>query len=566
MTNRQRPSSSDIMAYPGDYEGSDVDQCKEWIEDVLDTPLDEEALSDLLRSGVLLCEFANRLSPGAVKKVSASAMPFPQRENINAFISAARTFGVPDRENFDTSDLFEQSNMKQVMICLRSLGRAAYHIPGYEGPCWGKVDGSGSPAKPDEVKTDGGLWGKSGGDFGDVGGGVQVEATSRGTVAAAPAPATRPPPRRKPAAAPASPTVGLDDAADEANDAREARAAQLAASDALEGRGADPGSTPRPPVIKKKGPPAFPKKTLAAVGSPEKKGPPVPRAAAPAEPLHVYRSLKRAVMREGYEMDSDKAGVLEKHQIVRALEARRNQNGVLRVRVAGGWVSSTLSDGKTVLEPVSDAEATAVEEAAQAAAETAAEAAVVVAAKAAAPAAAPAPAASKPAARASLLDQRSPFDVDDDSDSDDDEPSLTPRPAGGGGGGSSGSFGMSRMSNYICVKKTVIRSGFDMDSDKAGVLSIGSVITPQRKQVNDDGITCENDEFCVKNGELCIKITQKRGIMYQKRGILYLNDDLLQTRQVLGRLGQHGGERSQCHPGDVRPAAEAGYHRREQQV
>jgi hypothetical protein len=32
-------------------------------------------------------------------------MPFPQRENIKAFIDAARQLGVPDRDNFDTSDV-----------------------------------------------------------------------------------------------------------------------------------------------------------------------------------------------------------------------------------------------------------------------------------------------------------------------------------------------------------------------------------------------------------------------------------------------------------------------------
>ena len=47
---------------------------------------------------------------------------------------------------------------------------------------------------------------------------------------------------------------------------------------------------------------------------------------------------------------------------------------------------------------------------------------------------------------------------------------------------------MSKMRNYVCVQKTVVRSGFDMDSDEAGVLSVGSVITPQRKQVNENGI------------------------------------------------------------------------------
>ena len=37
-----------------------------------------------------------------------------QMENINAFTEAARRYGVPDSENFQTVALFEGQNMKQV--------------------------------------------------------------------------------------------------------------------------------------------------------------------------------------------------------------------------------------------------------------------------------------------------------------------------------------------------------------------------------------------------------------------------------------------------------------------
>ena len=37
-----------------------------------------------------------------------------QRENIKAFIDGSREIGVPDIYNFDTSDLFEEKNMRQV--------------------------------------------------------------------------------------------------------------------------------------------------------------------------------------------------------------------------------------------------------------------------------------------------------------------------------------------------------------------------------------------------------------------------------------------------------------------
>eukprot|EP01052_Picozoa_sp_SAG31_P025159 SAG31_NODE_2191_length_6228_cov_2.962806_3_plen_780_part_00 len=40
-------------------------------------------------------------------------------------------------ENFETGDLFEQKNLKQVLICIHSLGRAAKRIKDYDGPTLG---------------------------------------------------------------------------------------------------------------------------------------------------------------------------------------------------------------------------------------------------------------------------------------------------------------------------------------------------------------------------------------------------------------------------------------------
>jgi hypothetical protein len=67
--------------------------------------------------------------------------------------------GVDDRDNFDTSDLFEDKNLNQVRICLLNLGRAAYLIDGYQGPCLGKPIKAASGGKHAVVKTTG-LWGK----------------------------------------------------------------------------------------------------------------------------------------------------------------------------------------------------------------------------------------------------------------------------------------------------------------------------------------------------------------------------------------------------------------------
>eukprot|EP01051_Picozoa_sp_SAG22_P011699 SAG22_NODE_1149_length_5353_cov_1.820898_2_plen_424_part_00 len=104
-----------------------------WIAEVTGSAVGAD-LGEALKSGVILCELANKIKPGSYKKVSTSSMPFPQRENIKKFCDAAREIGVIDRENFDTNDLFEQSNMKQVLICLNALGRASAKAWTFSGP------------------------------------------------------------------------------------------------------------------------------------------------------------------------------------------------------------------------------------------------------------------------------------------------------------------------------------------------------------------------------------------------------------------------------------------------
>ena len=82
-----------------------------------------------LRSGVLLCETVNQIKPGLIKKISRSAMPFPQRENISSFIAAARSLGVAESDSFDTADLFELRNLPQVATCVLALARVVAEPP-----------------------------------------------------------------------------------------------------------------------------------------------------------------------------------------------------------------------------------------------------------------------------------------------------------------------------------------------------------------------------------------------------------------------------------------------------
>lgn len=58
-----------------------------------------------------------------MKKINKTTLAFKCMENINAFLEAAKSLGVPPQETFQTVDLWERQNLNSVVICLQSLGR-----------------------------------------------------------------------------------------------------------------------------------------------------------------------------------------------------------------------------------------------------------------------------------------------------------------------------------------------------------------------------------------------------------------------------------------------------------
>jgi muscular protein 20 (fragment) len=65
----------------------------------------------------------NKLSPGSCKKINTSGAGFKLMENINAFNAAARKYGVPEEDIFQTVDLFEKRNIPQVLQGILALAR-----------------------------------------------------------------------------------------------------------------------------------------------------------------------------------------------------------------------------------------------------------------------------------------------------------------------------------------------------------------------------------------------------------------------------------------------------------
>ena len=66
---------------------------------------------------------ANVIQPGIIKRVRQSKLAFKCMENINSFLVAAKTLGVPAEELFQTIDLWEKQNLNAVVVCLQALGR-----------------------------------------------------------------------------------------------------------------------------------------------------------------------------------------------------------------------------------------------------------------------------------------------------------------------------------------------------------------------------------------------------------------------------------------------------------
>ncbi|KNC75893.1 hypothetical protein SARC_11591 [Sphaeroforma arctica JP610] len=108
-----------------------------WLKAVTDqSPAEGQSVHEFLKDGQVLCNLANTLKDGAVKRVNTSKMAFKQMENINSFLEAVTAYGVPVADLFATVDLFEDKNMGQVVITLHAVGRAAQKN-NFKGPVLG---------------------------------------------------------------------------------------------------------------------------------------------------------------------------------------------------------------------------------------------------------------------------------------------------------------------------------------------------------------------------------------------------------------------------------------------
>lgn len=82
---------------------------------------------DILKDGVVLCNLMNKLAPGCVKKIQTKGTNFQLMENIERFQKAAKAYGVPQEEIFQTADLFERRNIPQVSTPVWAVVGSKFH-------------------------------------------------------------------------------------------------------------------------------------------------------------------------------------------------------------------------------------------------------------------------------------------------------------------------------------------------------------------------------------------------------------------------------------------------------
>lgn len=95
-----------------------------WISQVTHKSFSGDLQSGL-KSGVLLCETINAIWPGTIQKINTGNLPFPQRENIVAYLNACKAKGMKEVDLFVTEDLFEGKNIVAVIDNILQLGHIA---------------------------------------------------------------------------------------------------------------------------------------------------------------------------------------------------------------------------------------------------------------------------------------------------------------------------------------------------------------------------------------------------------------------------------------------------------
>jgi hypothetical protein len=92
-----------------------------WLETVLEEKFEEPTLKEALKNGVRICKALNKVYPASIRTINEQKLAFPQRENIGNYVKACKILGFNKSLLFETNDLFEGTNMTQVVDNLHQL-------------------------------------------------------------------------------------------------------------------------------------------------------------------------------------------------------------------------------------------------------------------------------------------------------------------------------------------------------------------------------------------------------------------------------------------------------------
>jgi len=91
-----------------------------------------DAMQEYLKDGMVLCNLANKLQPGGVRKTNdikavkmAVFKASKSQENIGNFLAWAKSYGLPDANTFQTADLYEGTNLAAVQRAIFNVGGLA---------------------------------------------------------------------------------------------------------------------------------------------------------------------------------------------------------------------------------------------------------------------------------------------------------------------------------------------------------------------------------------------------------------------------------------------------------
>jgi len=117
------------------YDREGEAKAKEWIQKVTGQTLGGPSFWADLKSGVVLCKLMNTLSPGSCSGYNPKPKFWlEERDNINKYLNACKSYGVPSQDLFSELDLSEsKKDMPPVLQNIYGLARQA-QAHGWNGP------------------------------------------------------------------------------------------------------------------------------------------------------------------------------------------------------------------------------------------------------------------------------------------------------------------------------------------------------------------------------------------------------------------------------------------------